>query len=99
MSKNVDPFDELTSRVFSDDTDFYNRTDQLIKEKSPGAVLTKILALLFIGFISILVATHLKLLWVAISVFAIMTLSLVRIISKSNFVFLYIDDYIKRNNR
>lgn len=99
MSKNVDPFDELTSRVFSDDTDFYNRTDQLIKENGAGAMVSKIIALLVIGFLSIMVSLHLKLLWLGVLFFMIMTFFLVRILTKSNVVFLYIEDYIKRNNR
>jgi hypothetical protein len=99
MSKNIDPFDELTSRVFSDDSDFYNRTDQLIKKNGAGRYLTKIIALLVIGFISILVSVHFKILWLGVLVFMIMTFFLVKMLTKSNFVFLYIEDYIKRNNR
>lgn len=99
MSKNIDPFDELTSRVFSDDSDFYNRTDQLIKENGAGAVLTKIIALLVIGFLSILISLHLKIIWLGVLVFALMTFFLVKMLNKFNFVFLYIEDYIKRNNR
>ena len=97
MSKNVDPFDELTSRVFSDDTDFYNRTDQLIKENGAGRYFTKIIALLVIGVLSIMVSLHLKILWLGVLLFTVMTFFLVKMLTKSNFVFLYIEDYIKRN--
>ena len=99
MSKNVDPFDELTSRVFSDDTEFYNRTDQLIKKNGASYYISKIIILLILGFSSILVSVHFKIIWLGILSFSLMTFFLVKMLTKSNFVLLYIEDYIKRNNR
>lgn len=99
MSKNIDPFDELTARVFSDDSEFYNRTDQLIRKNGAGRYFFKMFAVLFLGFFSIMVALHLKIIWLGVLAFLIMTTLLVRMLTTSNFHFLYIDDYIKRNDR
>ena len=99
MSKNIDPFDELTARVFSEDSEFYNRTDQLIRKNGAGRYFFKMFAVLFLGFFSIIVALQLKIIWLGVLTFIIMTSLIVKMLTSSNFLFLYIEDYIKRNNR
>jgi hypothetical protein len=55
-------------------------------------------AVLFVGFFSIMVALQLKIIWLGVLAFIIMTSLLVKMLTTSNFLFLYIEDYIKRNN-